>query len=149
MSCRKFIITLFVASTLVVFAQPPHMQRTPEEVAMKQTEMLVRDLGITDSLVRDTLYKVHLHFARDRRPHPTPEEIRLHHDSLSQALQGILTPAQYQLLLNRQAKATPRYPQPPVNRFVPQSQDPCKMSSPDSTRREGPDMPPPPPGYLL
>jgi len=147
MSRKMFIFTLLLAGASSAFGQPPHIRRTPEEVARKQTEMLVRDLDITDTLVRDTLYKVHLRFARMRRPHPTPEEVALHRDSLSEALRGILTPEQYQVFLDSRTKPDPRYPQPPVNRFAPLPCDTCPP--PPAAPRGAANTPPPPPGYLL
>ncbi len=147
MSRKMFIFTLLLAGASSAFGQPPHIRRTPEEVARKQTEMLVRDLDITDSIVRDTIYKVHLYFAQRCRPHPTPEEVAQRRDSLSEALRGILTPEQYQLFLDSRSKPDPRYPQPPVNRFVPL---PCDTCPPPAAAPHGaPNTPPPPPGYLL
>ena len=143
MSRKLLIFTFLLTGASVAFAQSPYIRRTPEEMARKQTEMLVRDLGITDSLVCDTIYKVHLHFALQRHPHPTPEEVAQYRDSLSQALRGILTPEQYRLFLDSRNKPDPRYPQPPVNRFAPA---PCDTCSPPP-RAAG--TPPPPPGYLL
>ena len=143
MSRKLFIFTFLLTGASVAFAQSPYIRRTPEEMARKQTEMLVRDLDITDSLVCDTIYKVHLRLARTRHPHPTPEEVAQYRDSLSYALRAILTPEQYQLFLDSRNKPNPRYPQPPVNRFALSPCDTC----PPPPRAEG--TPPPPPGYLL
>lgn len=143
MGRKMFISVLFLAGASTVLGQSPYMRRTPEETAEKQTEMLVRNLDITDSLTRDTLYRIHLHFALQRHPHPTPEEVAQYRDSLSQALRGILTPEQYQLFLDSRNKPNPRYPQPPVNRFALSPCDTC----PPPPRAAG--TPPPPPGYLL
>ena len=143
MGRKMFIFVLFLAGASAVLGQPPCMHRTPEETAEKQTEMLVRNLDITDSLTRDTLYRIHLHFALQRRLHSTPEEVALYRDSLFRALRTILTPEQYQLFLDSRNKPDPRYPQPPVNRFAPAPCDTC----PPPPRAAG--TPPPPPGYLL
>lgn len=142
MGRNLLIFTLLLAGAYMAFAQQ-RILRTSEEVARKQTEMLVRDLDITDSLARDTIYKVHLRFAQMRRPHPTPQEMCQYRDSLSEALRGVLTPEQYRLFLNCRSKPDPRYPQPPVNRFAPLPCDTC----PPPVGAAG--TPPPPPGYLL
>ena len=59
------IILLLLAST--AFAQEPPEEklppRTAEEEALKQTERLTRELDITDTLTRDTLYRLHLKYA--------------------------------------------------------------------------------------
>ncbi len=149
MSRKMFIFTFLFAGAFMAFGQSPYIRRTPEEMARKQTEMLVRDLGITDTLVRDTIYEVHLRFARMRHPNPTPEEVVQYRDSLSQALRGILTPGQYRLFLNSRNKPNPRYPQPPVNRFKCHPNDSCMQSPPSGTPHGAPNTPPPPPGYLL
>ncbi len=67
---RLFICTLLIFIALYVAAQPPETeqpQRKPEEVAKKQTEMLVRELSICDSAKIDTLYRLHLKYARMRQ----------------------------------------------------------------------------------
>lgn len=144
-----FVFAFFLGSTAVwASGQPIPIQRTPEEIAMKQTEMLTRNLNITDSLLRDTLYKVHLRFAQMRHPNPTIEEIHQHRQAVLQALQGILTPQQYNALLRHQQTAAPRGPKPPVYRIAPA--DSCAaLSTTDTEDGEANNTPTTPPGYLL
>ena len=75
-------------------------RRTAEERAMKQTEMLVRDLGISDSLLRDSLYRVHLRYVRQRERVSSRTETMECINQLLAELKSILTPAQYERLLS-------------------------------------------------
>ena len=52
---------------LPLAAQDYHPQRTAADIARKQTEMLVRELDITDSVLRDTLFRMHLKYALKRQ----------------------------------------------------------------------------------
>lgn len=144
-----FAFAILLGCTIVwASGQPTPIQRTPEEIAMKQTEMLTRNLNITDSLIRDTLYKVHLHFAQRRHPNPTIEEIHQHRQAVMQTLQGILTPQQYNALLQHQQATAPRGPKTPVYRLAPT--DSCAaLPISDPEGNEATNTPTTPPGYLL
>ena len=50
-----FALLAFAGTTAFAQEQSFVPRRTAEERAMKQTEMLARDLNISDSTVRDTL----------------------------------------------------------------------------------------------
>lgn len=65
---------------------------------MKQTEMLVRDLNISDSLLRDTIYRVHLRYVRRRELAHTRMEAVECINRLLLELKGVLSPAQYERL---------------------------------------------------
>lgn len=73
-------------------------KRTAEEFAGKQTERMVRDLNITDSATCDTLYKMHLKYARVRMSMDSTMW-QQSHDSIyrlmSSELRGIVTSEQY------------------------------------------------------
>lgn len=73
-------------------------RRTAEERAMKQTEMLVRDLDIHDSLIRDTIYRVHLRYARQRDQADSRMETVECINRLLAELKGILSAKQYERL---------------------------------------------------
>ena len=95
------VAVLFLASVrMVVLAQEPSstLRRTAEERAMKQTEMLVRDLEITDSSLRDTIYRVHLQYVRRREQANSRTETVECINRLLAELKGILTPEQYERL---------------------------------------------------
>ena len=95
-----FMLVLLALPALTAFAQEstPTPRRTAEERAMKQTEMLVRDLDIRDSVVRDTIYRIHLRYARNRElVRNRPEAIECMNRLLTE-LKGILTQRQYERL---------------------------------------------------
>lgn len=115
--------------------QSPMPQRTPEEEAMKQTEMLVRELGLTDEVQRDTLYRMHLKFARLRRQHNTRMDLLNQMTQSTEELKGILTSEQFDRFMNRQMSPEPRRPQHQMG------------TMPPPPMHEGGQRPPMPPNY--
>lgn len=96
---RLHIILLLSTVVTAVFAQDQSVpRRTAEERAMKQTEMLVRDLDIRDSMLRDTIYRVHLRYARSREEVSSRQETIERMNRLLVELKGILTPVQFERL---------------------------------------------------
>ena len=83
---------------------------------MKQTEMLVRDLGIRDSLMRDTLYRAHLRYARAREGVTTRAEMVECLNDLLAELKTILPPEDYERL-----QAIPRQQDARTSRVRPDS----------------------------
>ena len=70
MNKRLFLFLLGALLSGVLMAQEPvedRPQRTPEEEAIKQTTRLVRELEIRDSVRIDTIYRMHLKYARVRQ----------------------------------------------------------------------------------
>ena len=65
---------------------------------MKQTEMLVRDLDIRDSAIRDTLYRVHLRYAKSREQVSSRSEAVERMNRLLGELKEILSPQQFERL---------------------------------------------------
>ena len=61
---RYFVLIVVFFSCIGTKLLAQYPRRTAEDIARKQTEMLVRELNIQDSMVRDTLYRLHLKFAR-------------------------------------------------------------------------------------
>ena len=138
-------IVLFALVTPVAssYAQH-HPQRTPEDIARKQTEMMVRELDIQDSLVRDTLYRMHLKFALKRTISNTRSEAMQYMMEANAELQHILTPEQYQQFMNQQVNHTPHRPRPHYNRFT---VTPTDSTSPPNDSEQASHTPPPPPGH--
>ena len=95
-----------------------HPQRTPEDIARKQTEMMVRELNIVDSIVRDTLYRMHLKFATKRAVSNTRAEAMQYMQEANIELQQILTIEQYQQFMNQQVNHTPHRPKNHYNRIT-------------------------------
>ena len=71
-------------------------QRTPEEEALKQTTRLVRELGISDSVRIDTIYRMHLKYARFRQKGLTRAENMQRMQSIYDELKLLLTPEEFE-----------------------------------------------------
>ena len=84
-------------------------QRTPEEEALKQTMRLVRELDITDSSRIDTIYHMHLRYARLRQKGLTRAENLVRMQSIHKDLQRLLTPDEFERFMNHPAEQ-PRRP---------------------------------------
>lgn len=117
-------LSLLVLLSLFTMAQTQdndcQPQRKPEEIARKQTEMLIRELSITDSSKIDALYNVHLKYARIRQISNTRAEDLERLQQLYSELKQILTPEQYERFMNHQVQG-PRRPQQPFARIARQS----------------------------
>ena len=93
-------------------AQEPvtdRVQRTPEEEARKQTMRLTRELGITDSVRIDTLYRMHLKYARFRQKGLTRAENMERMIAIHGELKRLLTPEEFERFMNHPAEL-PRRP---------------------------------------
>ena len=137
-----FISLLLLASFLlltpfltVLWAQE-RPQRTPEDIALKQTEMLVRELEIQDSVVRDTLFRMHLKFAQKRAISNTRAQALQYMQEANMELQQILTPEQYQQYMNQQVNYAPHRHRAPHNRITTISVD--SVSTPPCDSAEAP-----------
>lgn len=104
------IISLFIS--LTVLAQEPtkdiRPHRTPEEIAHKQTEMLSRELNLTDSLQRARLYELHLKYVHMRIQGNTRAQELERMQSFYNELQSILSAEQYHVFMNKQVAPGPR-----------------------------------------
>lgn len=131
-----FISLLLLASFLTFLRAQERPQRTPEDIALKQTEMLVRELGIQDSVVRDTLFRMHLKFAQKRAISNTRAEALQYMQEANMELQQILTPEQYQQYMNQQVNYAPHRHRAPYNRITTISVD--SVSTPPNDSAEAP-----------
>lgn len=114
---RYFIlIIVFICASATLCAQYP--RRTAEDIARKQTEMLVRELNIQDSIIRDTLYHLHLKYAHKREISNTRAEAMQYMQEINTELQDILTPEQYQQFMNQQVNYGPHRPHKPYNSII-------------------------------
>lgn len=112
MNKRLFLFLLGALLSGVLMAQEPvedRPQRTPEEEALKQTTRLIRELGITDSSRIDTLYRMHLHYARLRQKGMTRAENLDRMQSIHGELKKLLTPEEFERFMNHPAEQ-PRRP---------------------------------------
>ncbi len=106
----SFICMALLAGSL--WAQEPigdRPQRTPEEEALKQTMRLVRELGIRDSVRFDTLYKMHLKYAKVRQKGLTRAENMQRMQAIYDELKALLTPEEFERFMNHPAEQ-PRRP---------------------------------------
>jgi Skp family chaperone for outer membrane proteins len=131
-----FISLLLLASFLTFLRAQERPQRTPEDIALKQTEMLVRELEIQDSVVRDTLFRMHLKFAQKRAISNTRAEALQYMQEANMELQQILTPEQYQQYMNQQVNYAPHRHRAPHNRITTISVD--SVSTPPCDSAEAP-----------
>ncbi len=108
--CSILLVALMAGS---VSAQEPvsqsRPQRTPEEEALKQTTRLVRELGISDSVRIDTIYRMHLKYARFRQKGLTRAENMQRMQSIYDELKLLLTPEEFERFMNHPAEQ-PRHP---------------------------------------
>ncbi len=105
------LIALSLLMTGMIWAQAPAEQhhpnkqepkRTPEMIATKQTERMVRELNITDSVQRQQLYDFHLRFAQSR-PDTLTRRLNLERmQAMTTELQTILTKEQYDAFMDKQ-----------------------------------------------
>ena len=133
-----FLLASFLLLTpfLTSLRAQEHPQRTPEDIALKQTEMLVRELKIQDSVVRDTLFRMHLKFAQKRAISNTRAEALQYMQEANMELQQILTPEQYQQYMNQQVNYAPHRHRAPYNRITTISVD--SVSTPPNDSAEAP-----------
>lgn len=105
-----------IALGVMAFAQaqmPNRPVRTPEEIASKQTEMLSRELGLSEEQ-RDTIYQIHLKYARMREQSNTRQQAMERMNAMTSELLNVLTPKQREAFLNKQVDVEPRrMPGPP------------------------------------
>lgn len=87
----------------------PRPPRTPEEEATKQTTRLVRELGITDSVRYDTLYRMHLKYARIRQNGLTRAQNMERMQAIFNELKILLTAEEFERFINHPAEQ-PRRP---------------------------------------
>lgn len=109
---RKYLLILSLFFSAVLLAQEPvsdRPQRTPEEEAIKQTTRLVRELGIKDSIRIDTIYRMHLKYARVRQKGLTRAENMERMQSIYAELKLLLTPEEFERFMNHPAEQ-PRRP---------------------------------------
>ena len=137
---KNLLYIVLLILPLISFAQQ-HPQRTPEDMARKQTDMLVSELSIQDSLTRDTIYRMFLKFAYKRKISNTRAEAIQYMIETNAELQQILTPEQYQQFMNQQVNHAPHRPHAPHNRIAP-----CGSLNPPPVPQNGEDtnmLPPP------
>ena len=109
---KRFLLFFSIALlSVLVYAQdgPPRPVRTPEEEAMKQTEMLQRELAL-NSFQYDTIYRIHLKYARMRQISNTRAEMLERINNMFAEILNMLTPEQQNLFMGKQISPGQRRP---------------------------------------
>ena len=120
MTKRLFIFLFITLSAGLMMAQEPvsdRPQRTPEDEAIKQTVRLVRELDIKDSVRFDTLYKMHLKYARVRQKGLTRAQEMERMNAIYAELKRLLTEKEFDQFMNHPVEQ-PRRPRG-ANRMLP------------------------------
>lgn len=121
MMIKRLFIFLFIAlSAGLMMAQEPvsdRPQRTPEDEALKQTVRLVRELDIKDSVRFDTIYKMHLKYARVRQKGLTRAQEMERMQAIYGELKTLLTEKEFDQFMNHPVEQ-PRRPRG-ANRMLP------------------------------
>lgn len=116
MNSRYLLMFLLCLCGPIVCAQQGDFpKRTPEEQALKQTAMLIRELKLSDSTQIDSIYRIHLRYARMQQDTPSSREEQMGQmQQMVEELKGVLTKSQLLLFNSRQSSPDPRRPRQPV-----------------------------------
>ena len=120
MNKRLYLFLFGALLSGVLMAQEPveeRPQRTPEEEAIKQTTRLVRELDIRDSMRIDTIYRMHLKYARVRQNGLTRAQNMERMQAIYSELKGLLTEKEFDRFMNHPVEQ-PRRPRG-ANRIAP------------------------------
>ena len=143
------LISLVIPACGIMMAQGPRHdmhQRSAEECALKQTQMMVHELHIKDTAQYRAIFDMHLKYARLREGGCSRAQMMTYMEQSNEELKNILTKEQYDAYMNRQFQPGPHHQQP-VGRFAgpgkegPQSHHPHKghpQCPPDSVRPSKP-----------
>ena len=104
-ACAALVAVIMTAQELV--SERPH--RTPEEEALKQTTRLVRELDIRDSVRFDTIYRMHLKYARIRQNGLTRAQNMERMQAINEELKHLLSSEELDRFMNHPAEQ-PRRP---------------------------------------
>ena len=118
---RLFLSLCVVSFTCLISAQEvnsgPRPHPTAEQKALKQTEMIVRELHIDDTVQYHQLYDMHLRYARQYENGYTRAQWLEQMEAMNKDLQTILTEEQYDAFMNKQMQEGPHGQRPQVGRF--------------------------------
>lgn len=101
------IMLTAMAFPIALLAQETHQcpVRTPEEVASRQTEMLRQELSLTPAQY-DTIYRIHLKYARLRVISNTRQEALQRLNKMTEEMLEQMTPKQQKLFLGKQMEGS-------------------------------------------
>lgn len=116
--------------------QGPRSHPTAEEKALKQTEMIVRELRITDTVQYHQLFDMHLRYARQYENGYTRAQWMEVIEAMNKDLRAILTQEQYEAFMNKQVQEGPHGPKPQVGRFCNHHDGSARPALPPKTEPE-------------
>jgi hypothetical protein len=120
MKITLIIATLFLSLTCLYARQP---YRTADDIARKQTDMMVRELHIIDTMVIDTLFRMNLKYALLREKSNTRADALEYIQLINAELKQILTAEQYQQFMSQQVNHAPHRPHSPCYRIISQQSE--------------------------
>ena len=88
------------------FALGQNFQRNAEEIAMKQTIMLDREVNL-DSTQLSRVYQIHLHYARLSFQETTRAQMIERMTKINEELKQVLTAQQYEIFMNKKVDTHP------------------------------------------
>jgi hypothetical protein len=114
------ILCFLAYISLVLSAQDTtYPQRTAVDIAIKQTKMLVSELGVSsDTILCKKLYQMHLKYAQMRDISNTRSEALQRMLQMQEELKQLLTPEQFATFMNRQLNHAPRTPKSSYSRII-------------------------------
>lgn len=114
---QKIIVIISVMLlSLCAYAQTDRPVRTVEEEARKWTQMLDRELTL-DSLQSDSIYRIHLRYAKLRSISNTRQEALQRMNDMTTEILNVLNKKQREQFLNKQLDPEPRRPLPKTCRI--------------------------------
>lgn len=137
--------------TGLIFAQegPKELRPSAEQKALKQTEMIVRELNIDDSAQYHKLFDMHLKYARKYENGCTRAQWMEEIEAINKELKTILTQEQYDAFMNKQVNEGPHGPRPQVGHFGAQPHHPGSQARPCAKPgKQGPQPQPQPEDHL-
>lgn len=118
---RLFLSLCVVSMALSLSAQEapkgPRTIPSAEQKALKQTERIVRELGIDDTAQYHQLFDMNLRYARQHENGCTRAQWLEEMEARNKDLKKILTKEQYDAFMNKQVQEGPHGPRPQVGRF--------------------------------
>lgn len=118
---KKILFCLFFipVTCLAVARDMPEEahHRSAEGKALKQTEMIVRELNINDTAEYHKLFDMYLRYARKYEEGCTRAQWLEQIEAMNKDLHQILTKEQYEAFMNKQMNEGPHSPKPQVGRF--------------------------------
>ncbi len=141
-----FYIFLLASISCSICAQENHLpKRTAKDIALKQTKRMAVELGITDTILCERLFHLHLKYANMRNLNDTQDDILRRMKQMQEDLKHLLSPEQFTAFINQQLNYQSRTPKHSCNWFS--SNHPHSSSDTAHATSTEEHTPPPPPEH--